>query len=126
MDEIKQLKEALRSAPPEEWVSAALSALDEPGMSYCGKSSATVPAHYVLDIYKIKLTLCREDVRSHIESLLNALRELPSSTPISIKPFLGGSRFIGSFWTSGRLIACITNPGKPPENLLEGFKTASK
>jgi hypothetical protein len=95
-------------------------------MSFCGKSNATVSADSLLRIYNIKLKHCREDIRSHIESLRNALRELPASTPISIKPFLSGSRLIGSFWTSGYLIACITGPGNPPEDLLGDFKMASK
>ena len=126
MHEIEQLKEALRSAGPADWVTAALSAVEEPGMVLCRKSNATPSADSLVRIYTIRLQHCREDIRSHIESLLHGLRALPGSTRISIKPFLSDSRLIGSFWTSGRLIGCITGPPDPPEALLGNVKTATK
>jgi hypothetical protein len=126
MDEIKQLREALCRARTEDWVTAALSALDELGMSFCGKSNAAVSADSLDHIYSVRLTHCHEGVCSHIEALLSALRKLPGSTPIFTKPFLCDSRLISSFWSSGHLIACITGPPDPPEHLAGDLKSASR
>jgi len=84
MDEIERLREALRSARPGDWVTAALSALDEPDISFCGKSNTAVSADSLVRIYSVRLEHCRQDIRSDIESLLSALRELAGSTPIFI------------------------------------------
>jgi hypothetical protein len=123
MDEIERLREALRSARPEGWVTAALSALDEPDMSCCGNSNTAASADSLVGIYSVRLKHCRQDVRSQIESLLSALRELAGSTPIFVRPFLGKRRFIGSFWTSEHLIGCITGPPDTPAD-LDQLKTA--
>jgi hypothetical protein len=126
MSEIERLREALRSAQSQDWVATALSALDEPGMSFCGKSNASVSADSLVRIYTIRLEHCQQGVRSDIESLLNVLRKLPSSTPIFIKPFLGQNRIVASFWTSEQLIACITGPRDAPEDPIAGVKMAAK
>jgi hypothetical protein len=123
MDEIERLREALRSARPGDWVTAALSALDEPDISFCGNSNTGVSADSLVRIYSVRLEHCRQDIRSDIESLLSALRELAGSTPIFIKPFLGKRRLIGSFWTSERLVGCIIGSPDTPADLDE-FKSA--
>ena len=46
MEDIQQLRQALHSAQPEDWVTAALTALDEPGMSFSGKSNTATAAAY--------------------------------------------------------------------------------
>jgi hypothetical protein len=98
-------------------------ALDEPDISFCGKSNTAVSADSLVRIYSVRLEHCRQDIRSDIESLLSALRELAGSTPIFIKPFLGKRRLIGSFWTSERLVGCITGSPDTPADLDE-FKSA--
>lgn len=129
MDELERLRDALRSAPPESWVNSALSALDEPSMSFCGKSNATTRAGGLVSIYNIRLKHCRERGLpcSGIESLLDALQHVPASAEIFIKPFLGETSFVGAFWDSNtRLIACIAGSRRPLENLPEDFKMVIK
>jgi hypothetical protein len=125
MDEVQRLRDGLRSARPGDWVTTALSALDEPGIRYFGKSNTAVSADDLIGSYHVRLKHCRQDVRSDIESLLSALRELAGSTPIFVKPFAGNRHFVWAFWTSERVVGCITGRSDTPSDLLDEVKAAA-
>jgi hypothetical protein len=119
--EKQKLIDALRRAAQTEWVTVALSALDDQQVIFAG-----LPGHRVgntaggfLRIYRIRLVHSSEQgiVADGLVELIEYLVRQPSDAFIEGQPFLGPESYVAAFWDAfGNLVGCVTILGGDPES----------
>ncbi|HEY4370023.1 MAG TPA: hypothetical protein VGN07_22510 [Steroidobacteraceae bacterium] len=119
INELEELRAALRSLPSADWATRALTALADPALRYSGnRESGSTAATDLRRIYEIRLARQKErgTVASGMEELVSELRVADDAERIRIVPFLSESYVVGAFYSpAGRLIGCISGPHDKPE-----------